>query len=168
MPGNVIEVEVEYLGNQDRAIKGQHKSFLPFRWTLMGISAIYWLDPDYKLYLIDSPAEQAMSVRKGYEPLMKMTQQNAAKADQVVEVTKKTIEVPMRDGVLLATDVYLSKTRPAPVVLVRLPYDKTAYPANVGDTITTVPSLPSGFLAPDQLWEAKAGGNNAIRASIAR
>lgn len=33
--------------------------------------------------------------------------------------------VPMRDGVTLATDVYLpALTEPRPVVLVRLPYDK--------------------------------------------
>lgn len=34
------------------------------------------------------------------------------------------VMVPMRDGVRLATDVYLPRETPAPVILVRLPYDK--------------------------------------------
>ncbi|MGC3993620.1 MAG: CocE/NonD family hydrolase [Propionicimonas sp.] len=34
------------------------------------------------------------------------------------------VMVPMRDGVRLATDVYLPDTRPAPVLLTRTPYDK--------------------------------------------
>jgi len=42
------------------------------------------------------------------------------------EIALQTTAVPMRDGVSLATDVYRDETAaPAPVVLVRTPYDRT-------------------------------------------
>lgn len=41
------------------------------------------------------------------------------------QVSSKTVQVPMRDGVKLATDVYRDEAmRPAPVVLIRTPYDR--------------------------------------------
>lgn len=46
-------------------------------------------------------------------------------ADDVSQVTRETIKVPMRDGVLLATDVYRSPdVKRAPVLLMRTPYNK--------------------------------------------
>ena len=42
------------------------------------------------------------------------------------EIPSRTIAVPMRDGVSLATDVYRDEAAdPAPVILVRTPYDRT-------------------------------------------
>ena len=42
------------------------------------------------------------------------------------EIAAQTIAVPMRDGVSLATDVYRDAAAPpAPVILVRTPYDRT-------------------------------------------
>lgn len=44
------------------------------------------------------------------------------------EQSKQTFLVPMRDGVRLATDVYLpAEGNPAPVILMRTPYDKDIY-----------------------------------------
>ena len=44
-----------------------------------------------------------------------------------IEATAEQCMVAMRDGVRLATDVYLpTGTPPFPTVLVRLPYDKSA------------------------------------------
>ncbi|WP_299465008.1 CocE/NonD family hydrolase [uncultured Gimesia sp.] len=41
------------------------------------------------------------------------------------QITRETIQVPMRDGVLLATDVYRSpEVKRAPVLLMRTPYNK--------------------------------------------
>ncbi|MGH9629866.1 MAG: CocE/NonD family hydrolase, partial [Bryobacteraceae bacterium] len=40
-------------------------------------------------------------------------------------VSRQTVKVPMRDGVLLATDIYnADEARPAPVLLCRTPYNK--------------------------------------------
>jgi hypothetical protein len=38
------------------------------------------------------------------------------------------VQVPMRDGVALATDIWIPRAQPAPVLLVRLPYGKSALP----------------------------------------
>src|SRR5438128_361155 len=61
-------------------------------------------------------------------------------ADQVAAAatpTRSTAKVPMRDGTLLATDVYLPAGDPPwPVALVRTPYGK----ANVGDHTGIQPS----------------------------
>jgi hypothetical protein len=42
----------------------------------------------------------------------------------VSEIRCQTVEVPMRDGVRLATDVYLPPVTPAPAVAVRTPYSR--------------------------------------------
>ena len=47
------------------------------------------------------------------------------------ELRVETARVPMRDGVKLATDVYRDDAfGPAPVVLMRTPYDRTKQKAN--------------------------------------
>ncbi len=49
----------------------------------------------------------------------------SALADDVQQVSRETVSVPMRDGVMLATDVYRSPTvKRAPVLLMRTPYNK--------------------------------------------
>ena len=48
-----------------------------------------------------------------------------AAADDVQQIVRKTVAVPMRDGVLLATDIYRKPTvQRAPVLLMRTPYNK--------------------------------------------
>ena len=49
----------------------------------------------------------------------------------VPEVKVETVMIPMRDGVRLATDVYLPPKLPAPVVVMRTPYERDQ-DANVG------------------------------------
>src|SRR6185369_14353580 len=44
----------------------------------------------------------------------------------VAEVRCETQFVPMRDGVKLATDVYLPPVVPAPAIVLRTPYDRAA------------------------------------------
>jgi uncharacterized protein len=51
--------------------------------------------------------------------------QHAVLAGEAVRVTQKTLQVPMRDGVLLATDLYGDEQQAAsPVLLMRSPYNK--------------------------------------------
>ncbi len=53
-------------------------------------------------------------------------------------ISVETIRVPMRDGVLLATDVYRDLSLPrAPVVLVRTPYNKTERPRPIAERFAT-------------------------------
>ena len=49
----------------------------------------------------------------------------------VPDIRVATVMVPMRDGVRLATDVYLPPRQPAPAVVMRTPYERDQ-DANVG------------------------------------
>ena len=55
-----------------------------------------------------------------------------AKDDKQNEYKKQELKIPMNDGILLATDVYLPGSKPLfPVVLVRTPYDKNGVKGSV-------------------------------------
>jgi uncharacterized protein len=49
---------------------------------------------------------------------------------------EKDVMVPMRDGVRLATDLWLPDGGPSPALLVRLPYGKDALPLLFGGGLT--------------------------------
>ena len=55
-----------------------------------------------------------------------------------------TFMVPARDGVRLATDVYVpgNAQGPVPVMLVRTPYDKTAAPSNISTSCAAAMRSP--------------------------
>lgn len=53
---------------------------------------------------------------------------------------EKDVMVPMRDDVLLATDLWIPEGGPAPVLLVRLPYGKDIIPGDI-----TQPTMPNLF-----------------------
>ncbi|MFD5228797.1 CocE/NonD family hydrolase [Streptomyces qaidamensis] len=53
---------------------------------------------------------------------------------------EKNVMVPMRDGVTLATDLWIPDDRPAPVLLVRLPYGKDLFPGEF-----SYPVMPNIF-----------------------
>ena len=74
-----------------------------------------------------------------------------AKAEQVM--------VPMRDGVRLATDVYLPARTPAPVVLVRLPYDKTSTFSFMPQIGTYICDRGYGFVAQDVRGKVRSEGD---------
>jgi len=78
----------------------------------------------------------------------------------VAEITCKTILVSMRDGIRLATDLYLPPTEASPVILVRTPYGKAAAPyvglfyqlARSGYAIVSQDCRGTGDSEPDS-WE---------------
>ncbi len=66
--------------------------------------------------------------------------------------------VPMRDGVRLATDVYLPPTTPARVMLVRLPYDKTGLFSFMPSVAGYVVEHGYVFIAQDVRGKARSEG----------
>lgn len=126
MPGHAIAVEVEFVGERRRVIGGTKRTFKIFEWRLAGQRATYWVDPGMKIMMVDSPAEQAVAVREGFEELMKPVPRDSAESSGFPEVDRKTFYVPMRDGVGLATDVYVPQKagEKFPLILLRTPYSR--------------------------------------------
>jgi len=75
-----------------------------------------------------------------------------------VDEHAEQVMVPMRDGVRLATDIYLCKTPSAPVVLIRLPYDKTAPFAFVPQIARYVVDHGYHFVAQDTRGKIRSEG----------
>lgn len=68
--------------------------------------------------------------------------------------------VRMRDGILLATDVYLGQdTRPRPTILVRLPYDKSARYAFMPQLADHITDRGFVFVAQDVRGKFRSGGD---------
>ncbi len=126
IPGALIDVEAEYLGEDVRTIGGREWTFLTFNWKVMGIVVKYWVDRDMKIYMTYSPSDQSVGVRAGFEALLEPADTEAQPSRAQFKVTKKTLLVPLRDGVKLATDIYFPQVEGGrfPVILIRTPYKK--------------------------------------------
>jgi hypothetical protein len=125
-PGEIIDVEVEYLDDEVKSIRNKSMSFKKFQVKVMGIPSVYWVDQEFKICLTETKAAQAFGVREGFEELMfpKEADLMLSKAD--FEVAKKMEMMPMRDGVKLATDLYFPEGQEGrlPCILIRTPYKK--------------------------------------------
>lgn len=126
LPGSLHTVSVEYAGTQERRIQGAPHTCLLFHWELAGQRAMYWVDSSLRILMIDSPAEGAYSVRAGFEALAEPAEIGNVHAPRTDAITVDSLLVPMRDGVLLATDVYrpAGSREPFPLILLRTPYDR--------------------------------------------
>jgi putative CocE/NonD family hydrolase len=125
-PGEIIDVEVEYMADEERTVGNRLIAFKKFQVKTMGIPSVYWVDQEYRICLTETKAVQAFGVREGYEELMfpKEAGPMLSKAD--FAVTKKKAMMPMRDGVKLATDLYFPEglEEKLPCILIRTPYKK--------------------------------------------
>jgi len=125
-PGDVIDVEVEYLEEESRTVKDKQWTFLKFRVKTFGVVSVYWVGRDYKIYLTETKAVQSVGIREGFEEMMFPEDVDPLLSRPEFEVTKETIMVPMRDEVKLATDLYFPDTQKGkfPCILIRTPYKK--------------------------------------------
>jgi uncharacterized protein len=126
MPGNSIVVEVEYAGERQRAVNGEKRTFRLFEWRLAGQQATYWVDSVCRIMMVDSPVEQSVAIREGFEDLLKPASHDSTASSANFELERRTLSVPMRDGVWLVTDVYLPRggRDKFPLVLLRTPYNR--------------------------------------------
>jgi putative CocE/NonD family hydrolase len=83
----------------------------------------YWVNQDFKIYMIHSPVQYSVFVRQGFEELLDFKTDTA-----VLSQLKKTVDIPMRDGVKLSTNLYFPGSKKEqekfPVILIRSPYKK--------------------------------------------
>jgi uncharacterized protein len=126
LPGAAIEVTLEAKETAEHAVGGKDLSLTKFLYGIRGLDLYAFADNTGKIYLVEVPAQKAAFVRDGYESLRK-----TEVADTLLSFPKYEVEVdrsvmmPMRDGVKLATDIYRPKgLDKAPVILVRTPYKK--------------------------------------------
>jgi hypothetical protein len=126
IPGVLREVSLEYKDKVERSIGGKDVAFARFIYGVPGVDITVWVDADGKLYLADVPAQHAAYVREGYEALRREPVTDPLLSAARFEVKlERGVGVPMRDGIKLATDLYLPQGEGKfPVILVRTPYKK--------------------------------------------
>jgi alpha/beta superfamily hydrolase len=121
--GSVLEIELEFLEQRKKTIKDKEWEFLIFNYKILGMNIEYWVGKDFKIYMINAPVQHAMSIREGFEELLPFKSDTS-----VISQRKQTMEIPMRDGVKLSTDLYFPENNQekekSPVILIRTPYKK--------------------------------------------
>ena len=122
----VLEASLAYQDTVERAIGGRDLKFDRYTYYLPGVDLLIWADANGKIYFADVPAQRAAYVREGFESLRQTPSTDPLLSQPTFEVIEQRgIEVAMRDGVKLSTDIYLPKTdQKVPVVLTRTPYKK--------------------------------------------
>ncbi len=126
IPGAMEEATLEMKEKVERSIAGKDVKFNKYLYGLPGVDVILWTDDEDKLYLGEVPAQNAAYVREGYEILLQKPITDPLLSKPEYEITKETnVEMPMRDGIKLATDIYRPKAEGKfPVILTRTPYKK--------------------------------------------
>jgi putative CocE/NonD family hydrolase len=126
LPGASMTVSLERHEEVERAVGGRDVKFARYTYGLRGIDITLWADQDGKIYLADVPAQHAAYVRDGYEILRQAPESEARVSQaQFKFKTLKDVGIPMRDGLNLATNIYLPEgDGKFPVILIRTPYKK--------------------------------------------
>ena len=125
-PGAAVEASLEFKDKAERSVGGEDIVFERFVYGVPGVEVTIWVDTRGKLYLADVPAQHAAYVREGYESLRQSSEVDPLLSMPTNDVKlDHGVEVPMRDRITLATDVYLPQAEGKfPTVLVRTPYKK--------------------------------------------
>ena len=126
VPQAVLDFEVEYRGTEPRTVRGKELPFRRFDIRLLGLVVEIWADADFRIDMMRVPVQYAVFVRRGFEELMAETPVDPLLSRPEYKVSRRTVMVPMRDGVGLATDLYLPEAggKRLPVILIRTPVQK--------------------------------------------
>jgi len=127
LPGNTLNGALELLGEETRPVAGQDLRLSRWKLTIASVELFPWADQDGRILRVEVPSQHAIYVRDGFEALASA----ATPADPLLSrpehdwLLRDEVMVPMRDGVHLATDIYLPDGKgPWPAILVRTPYKK--------------------------------------------
>ena len=124
----LLDLAITPAGTLDRTVAGKDLHLFKLTAELAGVTCHFFVEKSGRILSIDVPQQGVAYVREGYDELRKAAAPPDPRVSQpTFDVVRSTIAVPMRDGVALATDLYLPKG-PAgarfPLVLVRTPYKK--------------------------------------------
>ncbi|NLG42448.1 MAG: hypothetical protein GX547_04315, partial [Phycisphaerae bacterium] len=107
----VMDGSLEFLDSVERSVGGRDLKFDRYKFAIPGVDLTVWADETGKVYFVDVPAQRAYYVREGYEELRVAEEDDPKLSQPVFEVIEERgVEVPMRDGVKLSTDIYRPKT----------------------------------------------------------
>jgi len=126
VPGSAVDASLEFKDHVERTVSGKDLTFCRYTYSLVGVDISLWTDEGGRVYLGEVPAQHAAYVRDGFETLRKGTVADPLLSQAVHEVKVDSgVKVAMRDGVKLATDIYLPQVNgKVPVILIRTPYKK--------------------------------------------
>jgi len=122
----IVGAGLEYQDSVERTVGGRDWTFDRFTYYFPGVDMTVWAAPDAKIYIVDVPQQRAAYVREGFESLRTAPVDDPLLSKPTFEVVEQRgVEIPMRDGLKLSTDLYLPKTdEKVPVILTRTPYKK--------------------------------------------
>jgi putative CocE/NonD family hydrolase len=125
VPSVVMDGYLERLDPVERTVGGADLTFNRYIYGLPGVEVTVYVDDDGRVVFGDVPQQHAAYVREGYEALLRAKQDTLVSSPEYEVRVESNVGVPMRDGVELATDIYVPEAEGAfPVVLVRTPYKK--------------------------------------------
>jgi putative CocE/NonD family hydrolase len=126
IPGFMGTVTLELLEEVGRVVGGKDIKFRKFLYALVDVDLFLWVDKNDKLYLAEVPAQKANYVRDGFEILMQKPEKDPLLSQPEYEIREDmNLNVPMRDGINLSTNIYRPKAdEKCPVILIRTPYKK--------------------------------------------
>lgn len=126
VPSSHDSVELDFKSRETRNILGKETGFNVFIMKIAGIELFLWADMENKVCMMHVPVQYATFIREGYEELMITKSGDSLLSKPEFDIEKKKIMMPMRDGIKLATDLYMPKDvkNKIPVILVRTPYKK--------------------------------------------
>ena len=126
IPAVSMEASLERHETSERAIGGKDVKLTRYTYGLPGVNVVIYADEKGRIVFGDVPAQHAAYVREGYDALLKPVAVDSLISKPEYEVlVEHDVQVPMRDGLKLATDIYRPKANGQfPVILVRTPYEK--------------------------------------------
>ncbi len=106
-----VASSLERLDAIEKVVAGKDLQFSRYRLTIQTLDIDLWVGLEGKVVLANVPVQKAVFVRKGFEELAAKTVEDPLLSKPSSEVsTRKDLMVPCRDGIKLATDVYLPQT----------------------------------------------------------
>lgn len=124
--GVIFDVTAEQIESTERTVMGRDIEFERFDVLLVDVKVELWIDDLGRVVFIDVPAQHAAYVREGFEGLRTTEEEGLVSKPEYEWKLVDELMVPMRDGVKLATDLYLPDATEGefPLILVRTPYKK--------------------------------------------
>jgi len=145
VPSMSAEAKLEFKGQEIRRVNDKDWNLNRFDLSMVGVDVQIWADKQHKILLMNVPSQHAAYVREGFDDLLQVSGEDPLLSKPQYQVEKKTVMIPMRDGIKLSTDLYFpqvdgaaaakaassaaeSKASSAaskfPVILIRTPYMK--------------------------------------------
>jgi putative CocE/NonD family hydrolase len=125
VPAVVMDGSLERLDPVEKTIGGSNVTLRRYLYGLPGVDVTLHLDSEGRFVFADVPQQHAAYVRDGYEYLLGAEEVTLVSQADYEYVLESGVEVPMRDGLKLSTDIYRPDSDGEfPVILVRTPYKK--------------------------------------------